>query len=255
VSPSRFRVLLVVSAVAFVGGTVISVLSGSEYASATDQTEQPAPKQSDAAVDPNSGCLADPAVLDDIRSQREKLADMKKALDERDAELTKREQAVAEEIKKIETAREAIEKIEESKKDISEEKVAKLVETFETMSPKASAKVLAELDERLAVATITRMDTAKLSKIMNLMEPQRSVRLTELLAGVGKAKTATIPNFGGGSPASKPTTSNQSEKGGVSNNGQHNNDNNSSQSSRHDDVAGGNQKQAGDRQASAGPQG
>jgi flagellar motility protein MotE (MotC chaperone) len=253
-TPSRFRILLAVSAVTFVGGTILSVVSGSEYAGATDQTEQPAPKQSEAAVDPNSGCLADPAVLDDIRSQRDKLAEMKKALDERDAELTKREQAVAEEIKKIETARAAIEKIEDSKKDISEEKVAKLVETFETMSPKASAKVLADLDERLAVATITRMDTAKLSKIMNLMEPQRSVRLTELLAGVGKAKTATIPNFGGGAPVSKPTSSNQSTKGGESNNGQHNN-NNSNQSSGHDDVAGGNQNPVSDRPANGGPQG
>lgn len=251
-SPLKFKALLLLSIVAFLGGTIMSASSDDSVKAdekAAEHSDTTTSEQSAPTVDPQSGCLADPTVLEDIRAQKAKIADMQKALDEREAELAKREQAVVEEVKKIETAREAIEKIEDSKKELNDEKVAKLVETYETMSPKSAAKVLAELDERLAVATITRMDTAKLSKIMNLMEPQKSARLTELLAGVGKAKTATIPNLGNPAQGSKPVAS-QSVKGGDKNDGQQNN----SKSSKSGDISG-NEGQSGPRPASAGPQG
>ena len=52
------------------------------------------------------------------------------------------------------------------------------------MSPKAAAATLSKVSDELAVATMNRMDTPKLAKIMANMEADRSSQLSELLAAV-----------------------------------------------------------------------
>jgi hypothetical protein len=85
------------------------------------------------------------------------------------------------------------------------------------MSPKAAAEVLAELDEALAVSAINRMETVKLAKIMNKMEAGKSSRLSEILAGVVRARK------GISAPAAShdaDVTTEKSAKGGDKNDGQ-----------------------------------
>ncbi|NDD93403.1 hypothetical protein EBZ37_15145 [bacterium] len=60
------------------------------------------------------------------------------------------------------------------------------------MTPKAASQLIATTDERLAVEAMSRMATPKLSKIMNIMEPKRSVRLMELLSGNGTPVAAEM---------------------------------------------------------------
>ncbi|MGZ6369642.1 MAG: hypothetical protein ACXWPM_02795, partial [Bdellovibrionota bacterium] len=67
--------------------------------------------------------------------------------------------------------------------------------------------------------TMGRMDTTKLAKVMNIMEPSRSARLTELLAGVARARRIVPPI----TPAVNTTSNdvaNPSAKGGERDNGQ-----------------------------------
>jgi flagellar motility protein MotE (MotC chaperone) len=128
--------------------------------------------------------LPEPAQVDDIRKQRELIEAKQKELATREAELAARERALDEEIKKLKDARDELVALDGARKSQNEEKVAKVVETIETMSPKASSAMIATLDEGLAVAAMSRIATPKLAKIMNLMEPAKSSRLTELLAGV-----------------------------------------------------------------------
>ena len=87
--------------------------------------------------------------------------------------------------------RDEIAKLDTSHRQQNQEKVAKVIETLQTMSPKASAQMLTTLDDGLAVSAISQMDTVKLSKIMNIMEPKRASKLTELLAGVVRAHSAS----------------------------------------------------------------
>src|SRR6185437_3882333 len=79
-------------------------------------------------------------------------------------------------------------------KQASAEKVAKVVATLEGMSPKAAAQMLTDLDDGLAVSAIAQMSTTKLSKVMNALDPKRAARLTELLAGVVRAKNDSASN-------------------------------------------------------------
>jgi flagellar motility protein MotE (MotC chaperone) len=98
------------------------------------------------------------------------------------------------EIKKLQTLREDIAKIDASHRAENEEKVGKVVETLSTMSAKAAATMLTTLDDDLAVSAISQMDTVKLAKIMNVIDPKRATKLTELLAGVVRAKNSLASN-------------------------------------------------------------
>lgn len=146
---------------------------------------------SSPVVTSSQGCLVDPAVVEDIRSSRVDIEKLKRELDQKQAELAVREQALNEELKRIEEVRDQILGYQKNQERQVQERVAKLVETFENMSPKAASALLETLDEKLAVEAIAQISTQKLAKIMNVMEPQKSSRLTELLAGVARAKTSS----------------------------------------------------------------
>jgi flagellar motility protein MotE (MotC chaperone) len=225
----------------FVVGLVYGAMSGSFALNATaDETSSfgntDGSEQASSSSRESGACLTDPSVLEEIRSQRESLAKAQKELATKEQELKDREKALAEEIKKVQAIRDDINKTDELRKKQNETKVAKVIETLETMSPKASAKMLAELDDALAVEVLTKMDTAKLAKIMNLLEPKRASALTEKLAGVTRVKAAAdaqnlslaSANNVTGRDSVRP---NSNQKGGENNDGQ-NQDNSNNSSSR-----------------------
>ena len=135
------------------------------------------------------GCIADPAAIEDLQMRRQEIETKLKEISTKEAELKAREDAVVEELKKVQNIRNDIKKTNILKTKENEEKVSKLVETFETMSPKAAAELLAGLDESLAVAAVGRISTQRLAKIMNLMKSQDSARLSENLVGVARTNS------------------------------------------------------------------
>lgn len=238
---SKLRILTGLATLMFIVGLVYGAMSGSLALNATaDETSSfsggESSEQASAGARESGSCLSDPSVLDEIRSQRESLAKAQKELAAKEQELKDRETAMAEELKKVQAIRDEINKTDDLRKKQNEEKVAKVIETLGTMSPKASAKMLAELDNVLAVEVLVKMDTAKLAKIMNLLEPKRASELTEMLAGVTHAKTAA--NSPKVSVASADTVTgrdgvraNPNQKGGENYDGQ-NQDNSNNSSSR-----------------------
>jgi flagellar motility protein MotE (MotC chaperone) len=141
-------------------------------------------------------CLPKSA-LDDLVKRRKELEKRETELASREQELGSREKATQEELKKIQEVRAEIEKVQGVKTKENEEKIARTVELLETMNPKAASQVISTYDERLAVQAMARMSTPKLSKILNLMETKRSVRLMELMAGGGTpagSAEASVPN-------------------------------------------------------------
>jgi flagellar motility protein MotE (MotC chaperone) len=178
----------------FEGGVPVVMSAAAESSSPVASV---APASEPVAVDPRTGradsdkstaCLTDPTVLEDLEAQREKMANREKEITTREAELKAREQAVSEQLKKLDEIRGEIAKTESFHKKDMEAKVDKLVETIQDMSPKAAAKMINELDETLAVAAMEKMDSIKLAKIMGNLEPKKSSRLSELLAGVVPAR-------------------------------------------------------------------
>jgi flagellar motility protein MotE (MotC chaperone) len=194
---TRLRgILFVLLAAVSGGGALVSVLAEEKREEAKPAERAPAQDSTDTAVvaamlrDQGEGCLVDAAALDDMRIKREELLTKTKWLAEREAELLAKEKALKDEMEKLQLIREEIGLVDAARRKENEERVAKLVETFELMSAKSAAQMLSSLDETLAVSTIGRMSTQKLAKILNVMETGRSSRLAESLAGVVRARRA-----------------------------------------------------------------
>src|SRR5206468_3466551 len=100
-----------------------------------------------------------------------------------------REKAIAEELAKLDEMRKKITSQTMELDDKQQEQLGRLVETLEKMSPKNTAKMLGDIDDKLAVEAMTRMSTDRLAKILNVMEPAKSAKLSELLA-LGKRAPA-----------------------------------------------------------------
>jgi flagellar motility protein MotE (MotC chaperone) len=179
-----------------------------ETAAAADS----APASGGGSKSAPSACIADSAAIDDLKRGHDELEARRKELDARDADLKARETALGEEMKKLEQARDDLSKSVAARAKENDEKVTKVVETLETMNPKAASKLLSDIDETLAVASIARISTPKLAKIMNVMETGHSSRLTEILAGVVHARKTAASAAG----------ESQSAKGGEEHDGQHN---------------------------------
>lgn len=199
------RVAIFALVIGSVAGTTAIVFGGEESSfshNPDSPAAQAAPGQHAQHAQPKSdasGCIASEAAIEDLKLQREKLEGREKELAAREAELKALEQAIKDELRKVEQARADIARADQLQKKENEEKVAKIVETVEAMSPKSASQLLGQLDDALAVTAMQRMSTAKLAKILNVMEPGRSSRLTELLAGVVRARGATP----GGVPAAR----------------------------------------------------
>jgi flagellar motility protein MotE (MotC chaperone) len=160
-------------------------------AQASEPTKEAKPKTAQEKL--RAGiCLANEAAIEDIRKLTAENEAKEKELAAKEAELKNRELMITEELKKLSEDREVILKAKQEKERLSQEKVTKLVETFLSMSPKAAAKILSAMDNDLAVAVMYQMDNLRLAKIVGLMEIKRSTELSELLAGIARAKEPTL---------------------------------------------------------------
>ncbi len=156
---------------------------GEGFAPSETEVQAERPKRSTS-----KGCLADNLAIEDIQRTRDELDAKTKELAAKEAELKSRETILEEELKKIDEAQKQVKQTEELLSKKNEEKINKIVETVENMPPKGASQLMANLDESLAVVAMSRVSTLKLAKIMNLMDPVKASKLTELLAGVVRAK-------------------------------------------------------------------
>jgi flagellar motility protein MotE (MotC chaperone) len=192
----------------------------SPVASGAPSAEDKKKKRKPASLEAAAECLTDENAIADIRSRQDELDLRQKELDSRAAEVDSKERALADQLKKIEAARDEIKKVEELRSKEQGSKVGKVVETFETMTPKSVSSMLSAMDENLAVEAINRMTTPKLAKVLNLMEPSKSSRLTELLVGMRakvESKSSVPPSGAERSPSSQLEAGAEktaSEKGG-----------------------------------------
>lgn len=160
----------------FAGSVVSTVI-------ADGNANTPVVENSAKSVSGKHSCVSGPAI-DDLRQLKERLDAREKELKDKESDLRALEQSVHEQMKKLDEAGASLTKQEELRTQENEQKVAKIIDTVENMSPKPAAALISTLNEELAVMAMQRLATQKLAKIMNVMEPKRSSRLTELLAGV-----------------------------------------------------------------------
>ena len=93
---------------------------------------------------------------------------------------------VEERIQELEAARQEIARLLKDQKQEDAERLDKLVETYSGMKPQNAARVIASLNENLAISILTRMRKQNASDIMNFMEPSKAKDLSERFAGYKK---------------------------------------------------------------------
>ncbi|MCC7441683.1 MAG: hypothetical protein IT285_08620 [Bdellovibrionales bacterium] len=168
---------LPVSALLLAGGLWLSApsVSGEEPAAAAPAQETQVFSKMDSV------CVSDQHLIEDLRAREKKLEEERLGLASKEAELLAREAAVNEQIQKLEEIRKQISGMESIREAKQEEQVGKLVQTMERMSPKAAAGLIDQLDEKLAVSAMVRIETSRLAKIMNVLSPEKSSRLSEIM--------------------------------------------------------------------------
>ena len=127
-------------------------------------------------------CLASEEIIQDLETRENALKQKEVAISEREKELEAQKVALKDEMAKLEATRQEIQGIRGKEIAANEEKVNKLIETFESMSPKTAAAVISKVDEELAVTALSRLTTAKAGKILAAMDATKSSRLSEMMA-------------------------------------------------------------------------
>lgn len=123
------------------------------------------------------------AMLAEIDGKKQALEARSRDLEEQEARIKEREKELDKKLKEMERLRAAVSGELEAQKKNGEERVAKMVAVFETMTPKSAANVMETLDDWLSVEVLKRMDVKRVAKVMNLMDKNRSAKLSELLTG------------------------------------------------------------------------
>jgi len=143
----------------------------------------------------SGNCLASEEVIQDIEQREAKLKEKEQALAEKEKEIGAQIQAVKDELAKLESRQSEIQNNRAKDLAANEEKVNKLIETLESMSPKAAAGVLGGVDEELAVTALTRRTRVKAGKILSNLKNDQSARLSEMMA-YGKLVSGKEKNRG-----------------------------------------------------------
>ena len=153
-----------------------------------DSTGEKAVEKSAEKKRMSNECLASEEVIQDLEAREKKLKEREEALNEKEKALSSQDAAVKEELAKLDSTRAEIQGVHAKSMAEREEKVNKLMETLETMSPKAAAAVLNGVDDELAVTALSRLTNVKAGKILSNLHPDKSARLSEIMA-YGKATT------------------------------------------------------------------
>ena len=124
-----------------------------------------------------------------------KLSERKKQLDLREAELSKLEEELQKQkaeldkkLQQLETTRREIASTLKTRVEADGEKVDKLVQMYSNMKPQQAAKVIETLNEDLAVGVLDKMKKKNAADVLNVMDPKKARKLSEILAGYKRAE-------------------------------------------------------------------
>ena len=177
-------------------GWVVSLGAFSQTATSA-QGEESDQKES---LSNDNRCYTEKTLKGDIRERLDALKKKEEDFQKREEALVVQEKSVKEQIARLEELRKEIEKLEGNQSSKSEEKVSKLIETFEKMSPKGAAKILDTVNDELALTALSRISTDRLAKILNLMESKRSAKLSEMLTQETRVTRRSLAGVHGDAP-------------------------------------------------------
>ena len=211
----NFRILPLLALVAF---AAVPVVMGSAESNKSEKSnEKPVEKDKTSgdlteAAPPrkklSSECLASEEVIADLEAREKLLKQREEKLKEQEKEVSAQSSSVKEEMGKLEQKRVELQGAHQKQIAAREEQVNKLIETFEGMSPKSAALVIAAVDDELAVLALGKLTSVKSGKILGNLKPEKSAHLSELMV-YGKTKSSGKETAHGESDDRSPASSNK----------------------------------------------
>ncbi|MBI1361613.1 MAG: hypothetical protein GC155_15150 [Alphaproteobacteria bacterium] len=121
------------------------------------------------------------------------LADRRKTLDDREANIETREQTAAaaearlqDQIGELKALQGDMQKLLASMEEKKDERMAALIKTYESMKPKDAAKIFDGMDDKILIDLAKGMKPASLATVMAAMDASRAQALTKMLADLAQ---------------------------------------------------------------------
>lgn len=157
---------------------------------AKEQPEKEPAKSSDPN-DISSMSESEVALLQKLSDRREELDRQYKKLETREALLTAAEKRVDERIARLKEIETSVSVLIERFDKQEEERLAKLVQVYESMKPKSAAAIFDQLDMPVLLAVAKRMDESKMAEVLSKMNADAAKRLTVEMAQQKKLPGST----------------------------------------------------------------
>lgn len=123
-----------------------------------------------------------------IEKKRGQIDSRIESLKRREINLTRLESSIEEKLKKIQEEMEFFQQTQQKEKKLQEDRLNQLVEFYKKMPPKKAAPVFSELDRDLVVQLFNRIPKKQTTNILALMDPKKSVELSEYYGRIRSAK-------------------------------------------------------------------
>ncbi len=165
------------------GAAVALLVAATVTAEEPKKVEEPAKAAPPAAAKSSTPVALTMEAIEELENRKKLLDARERDLEERAKGLEIQEKVLREKLKRMEELnRKMAERLDSFKKD-HEQRVAKLVAVVEGMRPQSAADYVSNLDADLAVEILARIQTAKASKILNLVDKKIGAKLTEMYTG------------------------------------------------------------------------
>lgn len=126
--------------------------------------------------------------LDMAERKDRQISERTTQLAKREEQLKALEKTIEEKLGQLEDERKFIAKTLQEEKDLKGERLDKIVELYDKMDPKKAATAFEKLDKDLTVALFKKLKQKQVTTILESMNPEKSVELTEYFARVKSAK-------------------------------------------------------------------
>ena len=126
--------------------------------------------------------------LDMAERKDRQISERTTQLAKREEQLKSLEKSIEEKLGQLEDERKFIAKTLQEEKDLKGERLDKIVELYDKMDPKKAATAFEKLDKDLTVALFKKLKQKQVTTILETMNPEKSVELTEYFARVKSAK-------------------------------------------------------------------
>lgn len=126
--------------------------------------------------------------LDMAERKDRQISERTSQLAKREEQLKSLEKSIEEKLSQLEDERKFIAKTLQEEKDLKGERLDKIVELYDKMDPKKAATAFEKLDKDLTVALFKKLKQKQVTTILETMNPEKSVELTEYFARVKSAK-------------------------------------------------------------------